>query len=346
MIQFGVVLFNLSQIEAYYFGMNGWLILFVVFAIVTLNILLIGIVYRLGNGRSIFEIFEEALPSIIRIPLYIFLTSLWGLLGSLLGKQYVLIFQMIAFPTSSTMLIKLLIDLLGFYLVSKGIYTISKASSIFFWLVIWTAILFLFLMKEFEFVRLTPFIFREHKDYLEGFFYVYPAFLGFEFSLLLFPYVNKKSKLIKSTFLGNLLLTIVYLIISIFSFGFFGYHLLKELQFPMIELFACIQLPFIERMENIIYGFFLCTTIITLVFYFWSAKEALSRVFPKVKQNTLGIMIIAITYLISFCAQVLNDVETWLRYLGYLEIGVAVGLPLILIMILLLQRKRGGIIDK
>ena len=61
--------------------------------------------------------------------------------------------------------------------------------------------------------------------------------------------------------------------------------MLKVMLFPLLDLLAYIKLPFMERIENLFYGFFLFTTIITLVLYFWATGESTQRVFPKIKIN-------------------------------------------------------------
>lgn len=63
MIQTGVYVFSITQIEAQYFGTNGWLIVIPIAILICLNIYMMYGVYRLSNGQSIYEILEKAFPS-------------------------------------------------------------------------------------------------------------------------------------------------------------------------------------------------------------------------------------------------------------------------------------------
>lgn len=54
------------------------------------------------------------------------------MIGCLVAKQYAMIYQILIFPTTSEMVLKLFVDVLVFLYVAKGIYTMSKANT-FLW---------------------------------------------------------------------------------------------------------------------------------------------------------------------------------------------------------------------
>ncbi|WP_456290325.1 spore germination protein [Paenibacillus sp. AK002] len=340
MIQTGVYVFSITQVEAQYFGTNGWLITIPASILVCLNIYQIYWVYRLGEGQSIFDILEKSIPKFILAPFYLAISTVWALIGCLVAKQYVLIFQMFAFPTTNPMVFKIAIDILAFMLLTKGLYNISKASTVFFWCTIWMSLLLLYYAGEFRIERLTPYIFKDSSNMLEGFFQIYLAYLGYELCLLLFPYTDKKTKLFRAVIYGNLIRTVSYTILGFVSFGVVGSDMLKVMLFPLLDLLAYIKLPFIERIENLFYGFFLFTTLITLVLYFWAAGESTQRVFPKIKINVHYFFIILVALLISYIPTVLNRIREWLLFLGYIQIGFAYIMPFILIALLLWQRRK------
>lgn len=340
MIQTGVYVFSITQVEAQYFGTNGWLITIPASILVCLNIYQMYWVYRLGEGQSIFDILEKSIPKFILAPFYLAISTVWALIGCLVAKQYVLIFQMFAFPTTNPMVFKIAIDVLAFMLLTKGLYNISKASTVFFWCTIWMSLLLLYYAGEFRIERLTPYIFQDSSNMLEGFSQIYLAYMGYELCLLLFPYTDKKTKLFRAVIYGNLVRTVSYTILGFVSFGVVGKDMLKVMLFPLLDLLAYIKLPFIERIENLFYGFFLFTTLITLVLYFWAAGESTQRVFPKIKVNVQYFFIILVALLISYIPTVLNRIREWLLFLGYIQIGFAYIMPFILIVLLLWQRRK------
>ncbi|MGI2293520.1 GerAB/ArcD/ProY family transporter [Paenibacillus sp. GXUN7292] len=340
MTQSGMVIFSLSRRLAEQFGTNGWLAVPLVSLIVCANILLMAVVYRMGKGKSIFDIMEQSISKIILFPLYLFLLLVWSLIGCLVAKQYLLVFQMIAFPTTNPMLFKLVFDILAFSLIIKGVYNISKAAAVFFWSIIWMVFLLFYFYYDFKWARLTPFIFQDSTITIQSFSNIYLAFLGIELCLLLFPYINKKSKFTKSILAANLFVTLMYTYLGFVSFGFYGHNYLKTLQFPLLSMFAYIQFPFVQGTEILFYGFFMFSIIITSVMYLWAAKETCARIIPiNGKLITAGILLFS--YFVAYIPDVMSVVEKWLTVLGYFEFGISFGLPLFLISLLLLQRMRG-----
>lgn len=342
MVQTGIVIFSLPQIEAYYFGTNGWLAVPIAAAIATANIIFIGLVHRLGQGKSVFELMEQAIPKWLLSPLYAGLIGVWSMLGCLVAKEYILIFQMIAFPTTNPMLFKLIVDLLILYLVTKGIYSIGKAASAFFWLIIWMTLLLLFFIGDFDWKRMTGFVLQGGVDMQQGILTVMLAFLGYELSMLLFPYADRKTKIISATVKGNLLLAFGYTLLGIVSFGFYSVDQLKVMLFPVLDLMAFIVFPFVERLENLFYGVFLFSILITSAMFIWAAAEAGKRIVPRAGSTTLASCIVAINYFVSLLPRTLSDIQLWLRIIGRIELGVAFGLPLFILLLLPFREKPQG----
>ncbi|RJE90469.1 spore gernimation protein [Paenibacillus sp. 1011MAR3C5] len=343
MIQSGVVAFSIPRLLAQSFGYNGWASLVIFTVISSFAIYLISWVYRLGKGKSIFEILEDAIPKFLLYPIYAFFVALWSLFGCMVAKQYVIIFQMIAFPSTHPMMFKALIDILALILVIGGIYTISKASTSFFFIIIWMMLLLIFFLEDFEWARLTPFFFQGETDMVMGSLNIYTAFLGFELALLLFPYAEKKGKFMRAVYAGNLITSVTYLLFSFVCFGFYSFGQLTKLKYPMLDLLSYIRLPFVERIENLLFGFFLFTALLTIVMYTWAALEVARRMVPKAKAKWLAVIIFALAYAVSWIPDVIGEVEQWLQYLGYVETAVSFVLPLLLIAILLV--KKGAVND-
>ncbi|GMK40623.1 hypothetical protein PCCS19_36790 [Paenibacillus sp. CCS19] len=335
MNQAGVVTFFLPRMLAQYMGYNGWITLLLFSAIACCNIFLISVVYRLGKGRSVFKIIEQSLPKLVVFPLYSLLIAVWTLLGCMVAKQYIMLFQVFVFPTTPPMYMKLLFDIVAYSLIIKGIYNISKAATVFFWMVIWTLILLLFFIRGFEWVNLTPFFFQESTDVIAGGLSIFSAFLGYELVLLLFPYVDSKKKgFMKAVYIGNFLTTFTYLAVSLTCFGFYSFKQLTKMKFPLIDLLAYIRLPFLERIENIFIALYLVSSLITITIYIWAAVETTQSLIPRANKRWITGILVCLAFGVSWIPDVLSEVELWLKYLGYMATGIAFGLPLLLIVIL------------
>lgn len=342
MFQSGVVILSMPHILAYYFGTNGWLAVILISLIVNVNIGFIFLVYRLGKGRSVFEILEQSVSKVILFPLYIALAILWTVPGSLVSKDYVHIFQLFSFPNTPPMLLTVLMGLLALMLLVKGIFVIERAATIFFWLIIWMLLLLFAFSYDFEWVRLTPFVFKEGDNFLLGGLNLLKGFLGYELSLFLFPYSDKRTKLIQAVIIANVMITLVYFITCFIAYGFYSLNQLKGVLYPVIDMMSYIKFPFVQRVENLFYGFFMFTNLFSTVAYVWAAKEACQRVFKKVKPGILAVILIIIGFSAIAIPDVTGEVREWLAFLGFFEIGVAFILPVLLILVLITQRIMGG----
>ncbi len=339
MTQVGIGLLSLPSTLAAYFGTNGWLGLFLVFGITCLNIFLIHFVYRLGNGKSVLEILESAIPKFLLTPVYLACAVVWSFIGCMVIQEYVLLLQMISFPTTPTYILKLLIDFFVLLIVLKGIYVIGKTSTAFFYLTIWLVFLEVFVLKEFEFARFTPFLFKGGTDFMKGLLSTYFSFLGYELSIFLFPYVEKNRKFTRAVLTGNFFSFILYLSVALIAFGFFSFQELRNQMYPILDLFSYIRLPFIERIENLLFGFLLYLMVSTAAMYFWAALEVSQRIVPRLKRNVIGFVLMAASFAVAMQIDVLSDVKKFSALFSTIQIGIAFGLPTLLLIILLIKRR-------
>ncbi|WP_241688704.1 GerAB/ArcD/ProY family transporter [Paenibacillus chitinolyticus] len=337
--QMGVVLFSLPRIAATYIGTNGWASFLIFSVISTFNIYLISLVNKLGKGESFFDIVEKTIPKWVLAPLYLFMTSVFGMIGCLVIKQYVLIYQLLIFPSTPDIVLKLVVDLLVLLLLLKGIYTISKANIIFSLLLLLLVPIFFAFTTEFDWVRLTTSLFKDGEHSVKGFIKMYSAFMGYEISLFFMPYASRSVKWMRGVYIGNFVVTFVYLMVTFICYGVFSYVQLKLQTFPLLDLLAYLKFPFMERVQNFLYSVFLFSVLVTAAMYFWSSKETLSRLVPKIKGTYLSPAIMVATLFISYMAQTLTVVEKWFGYLSVMLIGLAFFLPVFALVVLLFRKR-------
>ncbi len=340
MTQSGMIIFSLPQLLAQHFGTNGWLAIALLSLIVLANIGLLAAVYHLGKGRPVFDILAQSIPKWILSPFYLGMIAVWSFLGCLVAKQYIFLFQMIAFPTASPLLFKIGFDLILFLFITKGIYNISKAATVFFWLTAWIVLLLFYFFEDFQWERLTPFLFQDNQFTIEGAVNIYSAFLGYELFILLFPYITKKTRFTKALVLGHLFTTFNYLYLGLIAFGAYGYTYLTTLKFPLLSIFAYIQFPFIQGAEILFYTFFMFSIVTTAGMYYWAAGEVGRQLLPM-NEKLLVFIVLLVSVLASYPLDTLDEISTMLSKLSYIQIPAAFLFPIGLILLLAVQRMRG-----
>lgn len=344
MLQLDVTNFALPRYVAKNVGTNGWIAILIVALVALLHLLLLYAVYHFGKGRSLFAILEATLPRFTLIPLYIAMVIFFVFLASMIGKNYTLLYQTFAFQNTKSMVFYTLIVVMAYFLLSKGIYNIVKAVTIFFLLSIWMTVIAFYYIPEIELVRFTPFIFKDSSASLSltGWAEIFVAFMGYELVLFLFPAVNQKTHLFRGAIIGHLISTAVVLLTIFTTIGFFGNHALKAISYPVLDIFSYVEIPFISRIESIIYPFFTFSNVTSVVMYSYAALLALGRIFPKLQYKALCAIITILLFVTGFIPTLLRQVETLLHAGFYIEMIFAFTLPFLLLIFIVIQRWAGG----
>lgn len=169
---------------------------------------------------------------------------------------------------------------------------------------------------------------------------VFGAYAGYELSLFLFPYAEKSKKWLRYVHVGNAITVSIYLIVSILSYGYFNSDELTHIAFPLLDMYAYLRFPFVERVQNFLFSVFLFSILQTAGMYYWSSQEVLSQVFRRINWKVLILVTMVMTILISLIPKTLIEVEGWFRYFTMAQLAFSAGFPLLLIILLLLQRGR------
>ncbi|WP_334073480.1 MULTISPECIES: GerAB/ArcD/ProY family transporter [Paenibacillus] len=338
--QCGVTLFVIPRVAAINLGTNGWIGIGIGYLIVSINIMLITLLYRLGRGASIFQILGKGLPRFLLVPLYLLIALGLALVGCFVVKEYVVIYQILIFPQTPEMVLKLFVDVSVFLMVTKGVYNMSKANLFFVAFLLALVPLSFTFVNDFDFNRLTPYLFKEAHNPAEGIFRMYAAFLGYELFMFLFPYAENNKKWLKYLHLGNTMTAAVYLLVTLVCYGFFNYRELTNLAFPILEMFGYLQFPFVERVQNFLYSTFLLSILTTASMYYWSGQIVIAEVFPRLPWKGVVFTLMAGSFLVALIPKTLLEVEKWFGLLLYFESGVAFGLPLLALLSLLIQKGR------
>jgi spore germination protein (amino acid permease) len=342
MIQSGIVLFGLPRIIAEAFGTNAWLAIIGLSGVALFNLYLIILVYKKGNGKSIFVILEDGLPKVILYPLYVYLIVSFGILGVLVAKNYALLIQLTMFPDINPNLLLAYILIVAMFFVSKGIYNMAKITVICFFFTIWTIFLLLLIAPEFSFMRLTPFIFQDALDPFGRSLEAYSAFLGVELTLFLIPYVQRDGTFGKAIVVGHLFTSFIYTAVCFMAMGFFSLEQLRGILYPTQEILKFMETPLIERIENFVFGVFLLKILVTTVFYHWAALEVTKQIFAKTKERKLLFFLFLSTFLVATIPTIQREVNEWFALVVNPYIFFVLCFPILLLILLWIKSKQAG----
>ncbi|MBP3963196.1 GerAB/ArcD/ProY family transporter [Paenibacillus lignilyticus] len=334
-VQNGLYLYTLPRITAQYFGTNGWLSIIFIFILVNLNIAMIAIIYKLGKGRSVFEIIEATVPKWVMVPVYLFILCVWIGLASMIMREYIFIIKIFFYPALPAFYFVLFFTLLSFQLLTGGIRHITRSFVVLICFVMPMIVLLIYLIPEFEFARFTPFYFKGGTDYFQGTLHVYSVYLGIEVSILFFPMVAKNWT--KSLFIGNFFSLVVYLMVTFTCFGFFSFDQILNDLYPIMTLFEYTEVTFLSRAENLCFCVFAFKVLATTVIYFWGAQKTLEHIARKVKSGLWILCILAAGFILALLPDSVAHVDKWSTWLSNSAIVIAWALPLFVLCILFIQ---------
>ncbi|MCT8137962.1 GerAB/ArcD/ProY family transporter [Anaerobacillus sp. CMMVII] len=340
MIQSGVILFALPRLVAEAFGTNGWLGVLILSSIVLVNLYLIILVYKKGNGQSVFAILEASLPKILLYPLYLYIIISCGLLGVFVAKNYTLLIQLTMFPEVNPNHLLFLFLIVAMYFVSKGIYNMAKITVICFLYTIWTTFLLLIVIEEFSFLRMTSFLLQNATDPIGMGLEAYSAFLGFELVLFMFPYLQRDGTFGKAIVVGHLFTTFIYTVVCYVAMGFFSFEQLTNILYPVQVILKFMETPMIERIENFVFAIFLLKILVTVVFYHWVALEVTKQFFKKAKESKLISFLFLGTFLVAIIPTIQREVNEIFAMVVNPYIVFTFCFPLLLLFLLWIQAKK------
>ncbi|MGN7357139.1 GerAB/ArcD/ProY family transporter [Paenibacillus sp. SAF-054] len=340
MAEKNVTFFSLPRQVAANIGTNGWIIFILLSMVAVVNILLFWVVYRLGRGSSAFEILESVLPRFLLYPMYILLSCFWIVAAACIGKNFFLGYRMSVFPTTNPNYIYLLFCFMLFTLLIKPIYNVSKANTVFFLMTFWIMMLCFTHVKDWETVRFTTFWFTDNpeKHSFINYWEIYTSFVGFEFCVFLFPYVNKQSKLFKGVILGHCLISLSLLMLIIISFGFFSFGQLLTYSYPVVNLLDYIEFSFSNRIENMVLALFMLANLIVTYMFSFAALSTWRQMIPRMKPKRMEFMIVLMVFVIGCFPQTLLKSDELMQNVLYIESSLGVLIPLCLLAALFLKK--------
>ncbi|WP_280770166.1 GerAB/ArcD/ProY family transporter [Salipaludibacillus daqingensis] len=334
MLQSGITFFVLPRLMAENFGYNGWLAIPVISIVLLGQIILLGHVCKKMKRTSPLDRIDKVMPKVLRYPIYIFLAGTWAVLGCSVGANYFQIIQMMSFPNTPQYIFKGILAVIAFFILVSGFEGFVKGTTVFFFLTIWTLFSSFVVLKDFQFDQLTPFIFAGDTNFINGSFEVLKAFLGFELFIIFSSYIQKDINITKAITLGHLFTTVVYTFVTFIAFGFFSFQQLLDIEYPVIQMLDYVKVPFLERIDNLIFSFFLMKVVVTVTAYYWAAKEVLQQIFININESLLIFIIVTGNFLLGFMMETAREIETVVNIFSKLAFGISIVLPIFLLLIM------------
>lgn len=318
---------------------NGWLSYLIATILGIIPLLIYYYIIKKYPNKNILEItttiFGKKIGNIFNIIIlvfvYIYAISIFYNLITFISSQYLY--------RTPNLAISIMFGLCFFYLINKGITTISRTSLMLFYITIFLYILtVLGLVGESNISNFLPFNEYSFTSILKGSYISLSLNIAPLFLLTIIPYnkIEKHEKFVKNTIIFYLLALISIYIMNFFVISIYGAKFANIMQYPEFHLLKRLTLiGFAERIENILSIQLVFDLLITIVMCLYFIKTYFKNLINKtgIKEYILDILLVSTTILTVL--KIFNtSTEANTFYLKYLSHFNFIGFIIIPIIIL------------
>lgn len=192
-------------------------------------------------------------------------------------RTYVEVIHIWVFPNTPLWELSLLILVTVFYIAAGGIRVVAGVC---FWCVILPTVLLATLYFPLEYAHwgnFLPLFNHRAQEYAASAYHALPLYLGVEFVLVYYPFIQHNEKSQKWAHIGAIHTTAIYLIITVVTFAYLNVRQLEHSVWPTLILSKIIRIPFIERFDYIYIFAWFAVILTACSVALWSGTRMLRR---------------------------------------------------------------------
>lgn len=251
---------------------------------------------------------------------------------------YIQLVQIFLYPTMPAFFLGLLMLIIIVYSVLGGIRTIVGVVFIFFFLASWILILLYEPMTQMELSHFQPMFQASLPDLLRGAKTTSYTFVGFEVLLFIYPFIEKKKKAKLPVYLGITFTTIIVLVTTLISIGYYSPHDFEKMDWPVLTLFKGVSFSFLERFDYLVVMEWMMVSVSTLILLMWTITYGMKRIYAINQRTTLytvAIIILIIAAIVKYDYKIMKLTD-FVSQIGFWIVFIY---PIFLLPIVLLKKK-------
>jgi spore germination protein AB len=213
---------------------------------------------------------------------------------------YIEVVQIFLYHTLPNLLLTILLMIIVMYAVLGGFRVVVGVSFVFFILTFWLLIVLYDPFMRMNWFNLMPVFNSSFTELLKGAKATSYTLAGFEILLIVYPFIQNKEKAKLPIFLGLAFSSLVLLIITVISIGYFSPVGLKSVDWALLILVKSASFTFIERLDYIVIVVWMMVIIPNLALIMWSMTYGLKRLYKVRQRFTLYIITLIVLVTVNF----------------------------------------------
>ncbi|MDO6355786.1 endospore germination permease [Caloramator sp. CAR-1] len=341
----GVGIFTLPATLANDVETNGWisLILGGLFCMLIIYFICdVGKKYsNLGLVETLKFLFGKVLGTILAFPVFLYYIVFTAMEIRIFGettKMYLLFKTPLEY-------IMVPILILAMILTRNGIEPIARFFEATFFLIAFTLVLVILIyLPKSDYSNLLPILKVEPLKLIKSVSDSLFSLSGFEVLFLLFPFIRRPDKALKSSLIAISFITLLYVIIFIQCIARFGGDYTTTLLYPTLSLIKSSDIPgaFIEGIEGLLFSLWIVLIFTTIVMLIFAYSIVGSNLIKQKEIKHTAILFLPMIYVISLIpdsiAETFEFTDKLVIFLGYYTI---IALPIIMFIASKIKGARG-----
>ncbi|MDD2402512.1 MAG: endospore germination permease [Clostridia bacterium] len=257
-------------------------------------------------------------------------------LGSEITSQFVL-------PQTPISVISMLIIISVIYIAQKGAKVIGRLNELLFYFLLFDLLVLLFSLNLADSTNFFPVGGAGGGKIIKALLPTAYAYAGVEILFVTYPMVTKKEEVLKAGFIALGIIMIFYVTVTVISILVMGVEVIQYHIWPVLELAKVVDVPVIERLEFFFLVVWLGVVARPVINHCFSAAFSLTQLLKLDVNKHYSLMVIAVgclIYVISLIPSNLVLVLKYATYVGYSFLIVAIAYPLLLHLVVILQKGR------
>ncbi|WP_053217090.1 GerAB/ArcD/ProY family transporter [Virgibacillus senegalensis] len=206
--------------------------------------------------------------------------------------DYIQVVQTFIFPRTSPWVFSIVLVLLIVYAVMGGLRVAVGITFIFFFLALW---LLGFLYKSvayMEFTHFQPLLAASPIELLRGARQTSYSYIGLEILFFIYPFISDKEKAKLPAHLGLAFTTLLILLVTVISIGYFSPGELPQQIWPVLVLFKIVEYSVIGRFDVLVVTEWMMVILPNMILLAWMISYITKRLYHVQQRKVLYVVAI------------------------------------------------------
>ncbi|AST90145.1 spore gernimation protein [Sutcliffiella cohnii] len=269
-VQVGVGLLTLPRELAEKAGTDGWITIILSWLLTSAVSLIIIQVMKKRPDGTILDLVTYYFGKWVGKAATILFALYFAALGNLIFIREAIFIQAWILPRTELYIFILLLSLPTYLIVKNNITVLGRYSELVFFITIWILIAYLIPLNYANWLHLLPVVKEGWLPIVSSIRTTIFSFIGFEVAFFLYPFLHKKEKASLGIVIANTITMLSLLMITLVVYLFFSPDEITVFNEPAIVIIKIIEFTFVERLEIIIFSYYIfviSTTVLPLIFF-------------------------------------------------------------------------------